>query len=58
MNHGEVNMFDVVQTTDGRTGTVVDIYPKWVTLEENPHQSDFPIFDVKISDISKIIEHS
>ncbi|WP_373879991.1 hypothetical protein [Levilactobacillus brevis] len=55
MNEDQISMFDVVRLSDGRTGTVVEIYPGWVTLEENPHEHSFPVFDVEISQIIKII---
>lgn len=58
MKDQKIRLFDVVETKDGRVGTVVEVYPNWVTLEELPHVHDFPIFDAGNDEIKKIISRA
>lgn len=51
-------MFDVAESNDNRIGTIVDITKNYVTLEEQHSNSDWPLFEVKISELKRIIYHS
>ncbi|GEA99487.1 hypothetical protein LBR02_20520 [Levilactobacillus brevis] len=58
MKKEELSMFDVAESNDNRIGTIVDITKNYVTLEEQHSNSDWPLFEVKISELKRIIYHS
>ncbi|MCT3567644.1 hypothetical protein EFR94_09625 [Levilactobacillus brevis] len=58
MKKEELSMFDVAESNDGRIGTIVDITQKYVTLEEQHSDNDWPLFEVKISELKRIVYHS